>query len=375
MWKAYIAMLDSLAKDDPRRSVSYWQNPACKYGRSGCSESIGSAPDICFYHEVAVGSPKTTTCGCKQEWKYFDQEDCNVYESINAHNLHDSEELCASPFKCCDADDFEFACGAMQVCNSCRYKHMSTYKLKLYKRTYLVPPQSDVSFTELVVRHDRYGRMTDPRNQLCKLKSVTCSEAMSFAQKDLCFWHSRRMGTKKEYRCGCSSKWWPVVTGDSPGRNLVREYYGLDYDTTPTIDSSGQLYCCGPASSGATSGNFSTCGSMLVCENCRIHHVSVDPLELEEEEPEDQTSSFWPHRENYEAAIITRIAAGQKIMYADVTPEGIQFILRDQLLGSLCVYSASTALVAAGRNPTDADWWIWIAGWYDDCPQSIPKHI
>jgi hypothetical protein len=237
--------------------------------------------------------------------------------------------------------------------------------------------------------------MTNPHNSKCKIKTASCSIAMADEvvpkpkdRLDLCFWHYYRMGEKKEYPCGCPGKRWPVVIGDSPGRNFARDYYNLDYDTTPSIDSSNRLYCCGNACGGGAETRYQ-CGQMLVCDTCKPLHLAQrltkapkhshtsesDDEEKEEKDDEEEDESVWPHYNEYKRQFIIRASEGKTWKYMNMTLTGPTAVLLDDVTGSHLVHSAATALIAAGRQGQDADWWIWIAGWYDDCPAAIPKHI
>ena len=62
-------------------------------------------------------------------------------------------------------------------------------------------------------------------------------------------------------------------------------------------------------------------------------------------------------------------------LYGSIKPAGISFRIADDVTGVLTIDSAKNAIIAANRNPAGAEWWIWIAGWFDDCPTNIEKHF
>ena len=218
-------------------------------------------------------------------------------------------------------------------------------------------------------RKDQFGLESKPENPACKVHTYGCSEAM---KGDICFWHFYRMGKMKEFMCGCPGKKWKTVVGDSTGRSLARKYYELK--DVCTVDFAGHFSCCG------TDYTSFRCGEMRVCSSCKDQHPSLEGVNADGDSDTDSDTDndepiIWPHNQAYKDAVMSRMDDGKPIKYAMMTSEGPTFRIPDSMMGSLEVKSASSALIAAGRNPAEAEWWIWIAGWYDDCPVGITNHI
>ena len=109
--------------------------------------------------------------------------------------------------------------------------------------------------------------LSDGHNPICCITSQSCSVARSDVP-NLCRWHRHRMGHMVPMRCDCRE--FTVVSGDSPGRRMAREYYELVYEDTPTLDSAGFSYCCGTAQN--TDNQTHMCGSMNVCpDHLHLH--------------------------------------------------------------------------------------------------------
>lgn len=238
------------------------------------------------------------------------------------------------------------------------------------------------SWNELVNRKDDYGMGSCPNNPDCKTSTPSCSRTMR-SGSELCFWHSYRIGEIREYNCGCPGKKWLTANGDSIGRNLV-------YQTNPgkefcCLDFACILWCCSSAQNRDT--DIYTCGEMRVCEGCSSKHTNLIKISREEDDDfsEDSiqiessttspSSNSWEHLRKYRDAITIRMIENKTWKYSIPTQNGPLFRIPDSIIGSLTVNSASTALVAAGRNPSESEWWIWVAGWYNDCPIGIMRHI
>ena len=132
-----------------------------------------------------------------------------------------------------------------------------------------IPPTLlNISWSELFEEevYKDYSVASLPNNPQCKIKNPSCS--LKMAKDDLCFWHSKRMGRKGIIRCECR-EFTGILTGDSIGRCLAREYYDLDPNTTP-IGWYDRTYCCGPC--GNSDSNKYTCGDMLIGDCCKKYH-------------------------------------------------------------------------------------------------------
>jgi hypothetical protein len=210
----------------------------------------------------------------------------------------------------------------------------------------------------LVHRKDEYGYESSPNNPQCKTSSMGCSKAM---KGDICFWHFHRMAKIATFRCGCNQKWKTLV-GDSTGRHLGRKYYDEDM---ATLDTGNNWYCaCGNQC------ESHKCGTMYVCDKCIHKHKKV----VRDDDGYYETAT-WEHTQQYSNALNERIVEGKKYVYGTSSSNGPVFSIPDDLHGVIFVTNSSTCLIAAGRNPKMAEWWIWMAGWYEDCPEGIKSHI
>lgn len=237
------------------------------------------------------------------------------------------------------------------------------------------PQMSDDWFGwfNLVDRKDQYGHQSKSNNPQCKVSTYGCSDAM---KGDVCFWHHYRMGCVKTFYCGCPGKSWKTAVGDADGRRLVRLYY--PNETFCLLDSFNRLCCCSNSCSGDGDDNYK-CGEMILCNECKDKHprcVGINDSDSDSDSDDDihRDHNDWIHLDDYKHAINERITNGEQIMHCQLTVTGPMFRIQDPITGSHVVNSASAALVAAGRNPRDASCRIWIAGWFDDCPDGIKKH-
>jgi hypothetical protein len=132
-------------------------------------------------------------------------------------------------------------------------------------------PQIDSWNDLLGPKHQGFNHASCPKNPKCKVSTDACSKNMS--SKDLCFWHSKRMGKLDKYSCGCSNHF--IVSGDVIGRKLAYDYYGLDRNTTPVIGLCGNdIYCCGKCMN-ADSEVF-ICGVLKMNNNFRVGKCCSD---------------------------------------------------------------------------------------------------
>jgi hypothetical protein len=105
-------------------------------------------------------------------------------------------------------------------------------------------------------------------HHLCKIVSNSCSLEMSDVP-DLCKWHRLRMAHVKYIHCNCNYNY--ACHGDSIGRGMFRDYYNIQYDAIPIINSIGQIYCCNEAHNRDSETHI--CGNMFVCPN----HITSHP--------------------------------------------------------------------------------------------------
>jgi hypothetical protein len=235
------------------------------------------------------------------------------------------------------------------------------------------------------------GMCSKPKNPGCAVCTDGCSEALL---GDVCVWHSCRMGTLEQVKCGCKSN--PCVDGDSPGRMMRREYEikkaaargeTLTYSDFAVIDTVGHFHCCGQSQNGDT--DIARCGDMRVCEDCAPKHTKLEYYEGHgssdddsyEEVPEHWLTkpkepvskvTEWIHRPAYSKAIVGRQAQNKKVMYANIHANGPECSLfKDGQL--ITVNSADGAFAEAKTAKTleDMEWWTWFAGWCEDCPKNL----
>ena len=124
------------------------------------------------------------------------------------------------------------------------------------------------------------GMGTKPKNPGCSICTDGCSESL---KGDLCLWHSHRMGSLTEVKCGCEETTWKCVEGDSTARRMRRDYeirkaeergesfrYFVDF---AVIDSAGKLHCCGKSQNADL--DIGSCGDMRVCGDCYHKHKII----------------------------------------------------------------------------------------------------
>ncbi len=203
-----------------------------------------------------------------------------------------------------------------------------------------------------------------PNNPDCFFIREGCSKAM--ATPNLCFWHSVRMASVKECKCGCN-KSWKTLDGDAIGRALRREY-SVNNGPYTIIDSSGRYYCCSRCQN--TDNYEWTCGSMYICPECSELHDKKVRIEEDKKEREP-----WHLLAAYSRAVSALQKSGQYFQYGIIKSDGPSFIVSHPTEGSFTVKNASTALIAAGisKRVIERDWWLWIAGWYEDSPEILKQ--
>ena len=232
------------------------------------------------------------------------------------------------------------------------------------------------SWHYLAERKDKFGMSSMPKNPQCKLCTEGCSEAI---KGDLCFWHHHRIAKVREYQCACPGKLWKTLVGDGTGRFLASEYY--QNDDLYKVDTASNFYC-------SHAGDYHSyeCGNLRLCSECKNDHPGCDNINnlpsggdqwTVEDPVEDHSEdhSVWPSHSEYAYQLSQRMLNGQRYLVAVMTATGPTFSIPDVSFGGLKVNSALSALIAAGRNPKDAEWWVWIAGWYDDCPPGVTRHV
>jgi hypothetical protein len=235
---------------------------------------------------------------------------------------------------------------------------------------------------------DRFRKFSLPENPACKVHSDCCSGAMALT--DLCLWHYYLQGSVWFYTCGCGVKH-PVASGFSYPKWMVMKYFGGDQWAAQ--DGAGYVYCCGDASGFCPGDIGYQCGEMHVCWRCREKHphasAKKSKVEDSEESDEDWDVTLSPggvprsrgsdlsdnKRELYKDALTKRMGNGEFWMYCswndDNTPA---FSLPTSTSGTLKIRSAKDALRAGSFDMEHYAWWVWVAGWYDDCPQGVTKH-
>lgn len=189
---------------------------------------------------------------------------------------------------------------------------------------------------------------------------------------DLCYWHYYLMGNVyNDVTCGCADRRWAAVSGMTYQRRTAYLYF----DQMPDLcayDGAGYLFCCRDASGGYPADTSYECGEMAVCYGCHDKHPSATARVRESSLGEDRP---WPHLDAYDQGLVERDMEQKTCHHVVMTPHGPVSRAVPTPHGPITVDTASSALVAAGHNPGEADWWIWMAGWYPDCPAGIVKHI
>ncbi len=95
---------------------------------------------------------------------------------------------------------------------------------------------------------------------------------------------------------------------------------------------------------------------------------------------EPVTPDVWKHLQAYLSAIRQRQHRNQPVPSMCAWPgnDGPFFPLVAGANGIESINGAFTALAQASRcveHPEQAEMWIWVAGWYENCPGGIQKHI
>ena len=80
----------------------------------------------------------------------------------------------------------------------------------------------------------------------------------------------------------------------------------------------------------------------------------------------------WGYSAKYQSALIERATSDKFWTCSFVGPEGPYFAAPDE---SGIITNAAQALAIAEQFPEQRDWWTWVAGWYNDCPDTIEKHV
>lgn len=212
-----------------------------------------------------------------------------------------------------------------------------------------------------------------PNNPGCKVATPGCSRDMA-ASGDVCWWHSVRMAAINTFNCGCGKKW-KTIDGDATGRMLRYQYSGDGFFAV--VDMGNRFYCC---SSCQNSDNYKwQCGSMFVCDGCASGHDRSKMRNTTfcgSSSDEDVDAGEWEHMDGYSRGVLDREASGKLFRDAIMTANGPTFQVKHPTEGALTVKSASTALIAAGytKDVHERDWWLWIAGWYDDAPEALRNY-
>ncbi len=233
-----------------------------------------------------------------------------------------------------------------------------------------------------------------PYNEICATKSKCCSRSM--AKEKICYWHWCRMGTEQEIRCGCSKR--KIVNGDATGRSLYYNYnVAIGGENVPTscIDMGGLVYCC---STCQNSDNYHwKCGEMFVCSGCKDQHVEEKMVDCtlsdewnssdsSEDDDDDHHEDYCDDKnksslygEGFFDAVLERRRNGKKIFYGVCDLEGkMTYNARNHIYGSYTVRNARDAIFQAGccseNENEEREWWIWLCGWYEDCPEGITRH-
>jgi hypothetical protein len=141
-------------------------------------------------------------------------------------------------------------------------------------------------------------------------------------------------------RCGCSE--WYTESSD-------------DNERVCCVKPNGLLKCC---SAGVP---VSTCGSMSVCRDHMSQHQVESP------------GRRWRLLNEYNVKFDERIKRKQFVLYATFAAHGPVFYV--SIVQRNTVDSWASAIQAAIMEPNRAEWWFWVAGWYDDCPEGVVRHF
>jgi hypothetical protein len=182
------------------------------------------------------------------------------------------------------------------------------------------------------------------------------------------------MATIKTFKCGCGKEW-KTMDGDATGRMLRYDYSG-DGEFA-IVDGGNRFYCCSRCQN--TDNHEWQCGSMFVCADCASGHNEskmCSSLRSSSDDEEEEPPKVWEHLNAYGHAVTERRARGQMFLYSTVEANGPTFQVKHPTEGSHTVNSASSALIAAGyaKAVDERDWWLWIAGWYDDAPEALKNY-
>lgn len=203
------------------------------------------------------------------------------------------------------------------------------------------------------------------------------------ALTDLCLWHYFLMGDIWFFKCDCGVEH-PIASGASYPRSMVRKYFSnVEFSSQ---DSSGAIFCCGSAA-GFFAGEFSDrCGEMVVCSRCKDKHVKAKNVKTKYDYDEDSSdssddvSTSTPATKSdkwdlYRSKFQERMNAGEYWMFSSWNNDAPRFPFHIPAGGILIVENAKTALKAGVYDIDHYEWWQWVAGWYDDCPAGIKKHM
>lgn len=82
--------------------------------------------------------------------------------------------------------------------------------------------------------------------------------------------------------------------------------------------------------------------------------------------------AVWSYSAKYKDALIERATADKFWTCSFVGPTGPYFAAPDE---SGIISNAQHALKIAEQFPEQREWWIWVAGWYLDCPADVEQHF
>ena len=213
-----------------------------------------------------------------------------------------------------------------------------------------------------------------PYNVACKLRSSTCSTNMCMELPSICNFHAKRMAKIRYHTCRCN-KFRQLIVGDMTARTLANNFYDLSENV---IYDGGAIYCC--SSCHIDKSQKYTCADIFVCEHCANKHHKENLVKIEEsfknkEDSEDSGYCEWNHAKTFIQEFTKRQINQYSWRYIMMTPNGPKSTILDEKKDMFTIDSARTCLRAASIDMDRGDFWLWLAGWYADCPQYLPKHI
>ena len=87
----------------------------------------------------------------------------------------------------------------------------------------------------------------------------------------------------------------------------------------------------------------------------------------------------WKHAQKYGMAVCERQQMGKYFEYAVISDSGPVINILDENNNIISIKDADVAIEFAEKAwdnwyCPEAEWWVWLAGWYDDCPEGLSKH-